>query len=190
MKKIGILGGTFNPPHVGHLLMANEAMHALGLDEVRFMPNAVPPHKEVAYMPSDAQRIAMLQALIKQEPKFCIEQYELQRGGTSYTVDTMTALTQREPESRFYFIIGGDSVSTLHRWVRIEELVKLVTFVGIMRPGYVATSPYAVHMLDTPQLDVSSTLLRERLLQAYTVNYLLPQAVEHYIRKEGLYGAT
>ena len=106
MKKVGILGGTFNPPHVGHLLMANEALHALSLDEVRFMPNAIPPHKQVNYMPRDAQRLDLLQCLIDEEAAFTIEPYEIERGGTSYTIDTMRALTSREPHTAFYFIIG------------------------------------------------------------------------------------
>lgn len=190
MKKIGILGGTFNPPHLGHLVMANEAMHALELDEVRFMPNAIPPHKHVSYMPTDTQRVAMLQYLIQDEPRFVVEMYELQAGGKSYSVETMRALTQREPTSEFYFIIGGDSVDTLHTWVRIEELMRIVTFVGIGRPGSVGASQYGVQMLDTPQLALSSTLLRERLATKQTIKYLLPCAVERYIRAEGLYGTS
>lgn len=189
MKKVGILGGTFNPPHLGHLLMANETLHALSLDEVRFMPNAIPPHKQVRYMPADSQRMTMLQQLIDGEPKFTIEHYELAHGGTSYTIDTMKALRAREPQSQFYFIIGGDSIDTLHTWRQIDELMQLVTFVGIMRPGSVGESPYDVLRLQTPQIDVSSTLLRERLANDETVKYLLPEKLAAYIRKEQLYGA-
>ncbi|MBS7344489.1 MAG: nicotinate-nucleotide adenylyltransferase [Caryophanon sp.] len=188
MKKVGILGGTFNPPHLGHLLMANEAMHALSLDEVRFMPNAIPPHKHVAYMPHDAQRVDMLRHLIDDEPRFSIEQYELEIGGTSYTIDTMRALVAREQTTQFYFIIGGDSIDTLHTWKCIDELTQLVTFVGILRPGSTGESVYPVVRLQTPQIDVSSTLLRARLAQQQTVKYLLPAPLEAYIRKERLYG--
>lgn len=190
MKKVGILGGTFNPPHVGHLLMANEALHALSLDEVRFMPNAMPPHKQVNYMPHDAQRLDLLRHLIDGEAAFTIEPYEMERGGTSYTIDTMRALTAREPHCEFYFIIGGDSIDALHTWKEIDALMQLVTFVGIMRPGSQSVSAYAVKLLQTPQIDVSSTLLRERLAKGYTVKYLLPAKVEAYIRKERLYGAN
>ncbi len=187
MKKIGILGGTFNPPHIGHLMMANEARHALQLDEVRFMPNAIPPHKKSGSA-TNAQREVMVRLAIEDSP-FTIEMYELQHGGTSYTYDTMAALTAREPEAKFYFIIGGDSIDALATWYRIDDLLELVEFIGLRRPGSKAQSQYPILMVDAPQIDLSSTLLRARFATGQTVKYLVPQSIEAYIRKEGLYGA-
>ena len=188
MKKVGILGGTFNPPHIGHLMMANEAYHALELDEVRFMPNAIPPHKK-ADGATDEQRQKMVELAIADVPYFALETYELERGGLSYTCDTMEALKKREPDVQFYFIIGGDSIDSLHTWYRIDELVNLVQFVGVGRPGTRGISKYNVRMIETPDVNLSSTLLRTRLSEGKSVAYLLPEAIEAYIREEGLYGS-
>lgn len=187
MKKVGILGGTFNPPHIGHLLMANEAYDALQLDEVRFMPNAIPPHKELGGA-TDRQREEMVRLAIADSP-FTVEMYELEHGGKSYTFDTMAAICAREPDVQFYFIIGGDSIDTLDSWYRIDDLIKLVQFAGLRRPGSEAQTHYPVLMVDAPEINLSSTLLRERFTRGKTVSYLIPKSVEAYIRKEGLYGA-
>lgn len=188
MKKVGILGGTFNPPHIGHLMMANEAYHALELDEVRFMPNAVPPHKQSSGA-TDEQRKRMVELAIEEAPYFTLELFELERGGLSYTFDTMNTMVGREREVEFYFIIGGDSIDHLHTWYRIDDLIQIVKFVGIRRPGSDAVTNYPVSMIDAPQIGLSSTLLRERFTEGKTVRYLLPKPVEAFIRKEGLYGA-
>ncbi len=188
MKKVGILGGTFNPPHIGHLMMANEAYHALGLDEVRFMPNAVPPHKQSSGA-TDEQRKRMVELAIEDAPYFTLEVFELERGGLSYTFDTMSTMVGQEREVEFYFIIGGDSIDHLHTWYRIDDLIQIVKFVGIRRPGSDAVTNYPVSMIDAPQIGLSSTLLRERFTEGKTVRYLLPKPVEAFIRKEGLYGA-
>ncbi|MGM9951121.1 MAG: nicotinate-nucleotide adenylyltransferase [Lysinibacillus sp.] len=188
MRKVGILGGTFNPPHIGHLMMANEACHALGLDEVRFMPNAIPPHKESSGA-TDEQRKRMVELAIEDVPCFILESFELERGGLSYTFDTMEAMVAQEPDVQFYFIIGGDSIDHLHTWYRIDDLVQIVRFAGVRRPGSEAKTPYPVLMIDAPEIGLSSTLLRERFATGKTVRYLLPKPVEAFIRKEGLYGA-
>ena len=144
MKKVGILGGTFNPPHIGHFIMANEVKQALGLDEVRFMPNAIPPHKETGGT-TDAQRVRMLELGISGRKGFSIEMAELELGGVSYTFETMQALVSNEA-AQFHFIIGGDSIDSLHTWYRIDELVELVQFVGVRRPGTEAKSTYPVSL--------------------------------------------
>lgn len=190
MKKIGIMGGTFNPPHVGHLLMANEVLQALDLEEVRFMPNAIPPHKEEPDGATGEQRLHMTALAIEDHAKFKLEPYEIQKGGTSYSFETLQALKEREPDCDFYFIIGGDMVDSLHTWYRIEDLLELVHFVGVDRPGIEGKSELPVIHVAAPIIDVSSTLLRERLKNNQSVRYLLPQKVEHYIREEGLYGTT
>ncbi len=135
MKKVGLLGGTFNPPHIGHLIMANEVKHALHLDEVRLMPTSIPPHKAD---PSDAtpeQRLHMVKLAVSESPGLTASSFEVDRGGVSYTFDTMTSLTEQEPDTHFHFIIGGDMIDMLHRWYRIDDLMKIVTFVGVGRPG-------------------------------------------------------
>ncbi|MER1986071.1 MAG: nicotinate-nucleotide adenylyltransferase [Solibacillus sp.] len=189
MKKVGIFGGTFNPPHIGHLIMANEAYEALGLDEVRFMPNAKAPHKAVAEEVTNAQRLRLVELAVATSPQFTVERFEMARGGVSYTVDTMRELIAREPDTKFYFIIGGDMIDSLHTWYRIDELMSLVQFVGVRRPGTKAETTYPVQMIEAPEINLSSTFIRQRLQRGGTLQFLLEPAVEAYIRKEGLYGA-
>ncbi|MBQ0138661.1 MAG: nicotinate-nucleotide adenylyltransferase [Kurthia sp.] len=188
MSKIGIFGGTFNPPHIGHLIMANEVLHALDLAEVRFMPNAIPPHKAQPNDATSAQRLHLTELAIEGNEHFMIEPYEIEQGGISYSYDTLAALTKREPEHDFYFIIGGDQVDSLHSWYRIEELLHFVTFVGVNRPGNKGITSLPITHVEAPLIDLSSTLIRQRLATNQTVTYLLPEQVERFIREEGLYG--
>lgn len=187
MRKVGILGGTFNPPHLGHLIMANEAYHAIGLDEVRFMPNFIAPHKNV-HGASAEQRLEMTQLAITGHPQFRIEDIEIRQGGVSFTYDTMVKLAEMEPGTEFYFIIGGDSIEGLPTWHRIEELAQLVRFIGVSRPGFHNRTPYPVLMIDSPEMLLSSTMLRERAEEGRTLTFLVPEQVEAFIRKEQLYG--
>lgn len=180
------MGGTFNPPHFGHLIMANEAYHSLGLDEVRFMPNAIAPHKEVQGV-NAAQRLKMTELAIEGFPQFRIEDFEISTGGVSYTFNTISQLLEREPQTEFYFIIGGDSIEDLNSWHRIHELAEMVQFVGIGRPGYSNTTDFPVMMIDSPEMHLSSTMLRERVAAARPLTFFVPEGVEDYIRKEGLY---
>lgn len=189
MKKIGILGGTFNPPHIGHLMMANEAFHALKLDEVRFMPNNVPPHKETPGATNE-QRLKMVEIAISDTDYFKAEPFEIEEGGVSYTFETMKKLIVREPDCEFYFIIGGDSVASLSTWYHIDELISLIKLVGVNRPGHVAKTSYPVQMIEAPEIDLSSSYLRQRFADNKTVRYLIPEQVELYIREEGLYGSS
>ncbi|MCM3788496.1 nicotinate-nucleotide adenylyltransferase [Domibacillus indicus] len=189
MKKVGILGGTFNPPHVGHLIAANEALHALDLDEIRFMPNSLPPHKKLAGHVDDEHRLRMTELAIEGNDCFRIETIEIQRAGVSYTIDTMRELIKREPEKSFYFIIGADMIEYLPKWRDIDELSRLVTFVGVKRPGYSTETPYPVLLIDTPEIHLSSTVLREKAASNKTLHYLMPETVIRYIKENGLYGA-
>lgn len=188
MKKVGILGGTFNPPHIGHLIMANEAYDALKLDEVRFMPNAIAPHKKLIDDASNEERLQMVQIVTKPYPYFKVETIELELGGISYSYHTMVALCEREPNVEFYFIIGGDMIDSLHTWYKIDELLDLVHFVGLKRPGTQSKSTYNITMVEAPEINLSSTLIRNRLANGGTLKFLLPEELEAYIRKEGLYG--
>jgi len=188
LKKIGILGGTFNPPHSGHLMIANEVRHALGLDEVRLMPTASPPHKAATGYATAEQRLHMVELAVADIEGLVAFPFEVERGGISYTYDTMEALSKQEPNTDFYFIIGGDMIDMLSDWYRIEDLMKLMTFVGVRRPLSENVSKFPVEMVDIPEVYLSSTLLRQRFSRGDTVTLLTPLAVEKFIRKEGLYG--
>lgn len=188
MKKVGILGGTFNPPHIGHLIMANEAYHALFLDEIRFMPNAIAPHKQLADDASMENRLRMVEIATQPYDHLKVEPIELELGGVSYTYHTILELSKREPDVQFYFIIGGDMIDSLHNWYKIDELMKLVRFIGLKRPGSKSSTTYEVKIVEAPEIDLSSTFIRERFKTGGTLQFLLPDGVESYIRKEGLYG--
>ena len=188
MKKVGILGGTFSPPHIGHLVMASEALYALGLDEVRLMPNADPPHK-TAPAADARQRARMAELAASGRPGITVERYETDKGGVSYTVDTMEALAEREPDARFYFLIGGDMIESLSAWNRIGDLLELVTFAGFRRPGYGVETDHPVILIDAPVIELSSTFIRERIHNGGPFSHLVPPEVEPYIRKEHLYGS-
>ncbi len=186
-KRVGILGGTFNPPHIGHLIIANEVYNALKLEEVRFMPNAIPPHKQLDTRVSEEQRISMLELAIDEIPFMKVEDIELRKGGTSYTYDTMVLMREREPDTEFYFIIGGDQVEYLPNWYRINDLLLLVQLVGVARPNTTIETAYPIITVDIPQIDVSSTFIRTRLKNDETTKFILPDAVREYIEKEKLY---
>jgi len=186
-RRVGIIGGTFNPPHLGHLIMAQQVGDQLGLDEVRFMPDAQPPHVDEKKTIPAQDRANMVQRAIADNPLFKLETAELKRGGKSYTYDTMKALKAQHPETQYYFIIGGDMVDYLHTWSHIDELVKLVTFVGIKRTGYPTTSQYPVIWVDAPLIDISSTQIRHKVSQGHTVRYLVPDTVAAYIKEHQLY---
>lgn len=189
MKRIGIIGGTFNPPHNGHLLIANEVKAALELSEVWFMPNNIPPHKQSDDMVSNEDRLNMIELAIKGNPSFKIEPIELERDGKSYTVDTIKLLKERDGDQvQYFFIIGADMVNYLPKWHKIEELVEMVTFAGVRRPGFPFNPAYKVVEVDVPEFQVSSSLLRGRIRENQTTMYLLPERVRNYIKERGLYG--
>ncbi|MGM9987675.1 MAG: nicotinate-nucleotide adenylyltransferase [Bacillaceae bacterium] len=187
MRKIGLMGGTFNPPHIGHCIVAKEVQEACGLDEIWFVVSGVPPHKESTEIASNIDRKKMVEAAIEGEPSFSICTIELEREGITYTYDTMKELVKRYPDDAFYFIIGGDMVEYLPKWYRIDELIKLVTFIGVGRPGYERISPYPVQMVDVLQIDISSSLIRERIKEGRNIKYFVPDGVYTYIREKALY---
>ncbi|MFC4320854.1 nicotinate-nucleotide adenylyltransferase [Litchfieldia salsa] len=188
MKHIGIIGGTFDPIHNGHLLIANEVLCELSLDEVWFMPNHIPPHKVGKHLTDSIHRAKMISLAIEDHPAFFLQNIELERDGRSFTYDTISLLKEENTDTTFYFIIGGDMVEYLPNWYKIEELSKLVTFVGVKRPGFSLYSPYNVHEVEIPQFDVSSSMLRDRLLKNRSTKYLLPDLVRDYIEENQLYG--
>lgn len=187
MKKIGILGGTFDPPHLGHLIMAEFSLEEMNLDEIWFMPSFIPPHKQESSTDPDA-RLMMVKKAINQHPEFKMCDVELVRKGTSYTVDTMAFLKGEYPDVHFYFIIGGDMVEHLPKWQRIEDLVELVDFIGVQRPGFGWNKAIPVQFVDIPSIEVSSTMIRKRISEGKSVRYLVPENVDSFIKEHHLYG--
>ncbi|WP_102026959.1 nicotinate-nucleotide adenylyltransferase [Salirhabdus sp. Marseille-P4669] len=186
MKKIGLFGGTFDPIHVGHLLMAEEVYERLNLDEIWFIPSYVPPHKTGTTTSPD-DRMRMLQLATEDNDHFRIEDMELKRKGTSFTFDTIEQLKQSHPDKQFLFIIGADMVEYLPKWYKIEELIHNITFVGVKRVGYEVKSKYPIIEVEVPMIEISSTILRNRLKHGGTTRYWLPKKVREYIRENGLY---
>jgi nicotinate-nucleotide adenylyltransferase len=197
-RRLGILGGTFNPPHLGHLLIAQEAYEQLGLDEVRFVPAAVPPHKEVPVDPGASARLAMVEAAIAGDDRFAADDLEIRRGGPSYTVDTLRALHATYPGSELTFIVGGDMAASLPTWREPAEVVAAARLAVAEREGArrtdilerLATIPGAVQRVDffdLPRIDVSSSLVRRRVAAGQPITYLVPDPVAAYIAQHGLY---
>lgn len=193
--RIGIMGGTFDPVHIGHLVAAEWAREAGRLDEVWFMPSSQPPHKAPLQGAAPSERAKMVDLAIARHPQFRLETIELRRGGVSYTADTVSELLKRHPDYRFVWIIGGDMVQYLSYWNRIEEIVGRIEFIGLTRPGY-PTAPEElpafvrerVSFIEMPGLDVSSTLIRSRLRRGESIRYLVPDSVCDYIKERRLYG--
>jgi nicotinate-nucleotide adenylyltransferase len=189
MNRIGILGGTFNPIHIGHLAIAQTVLEKLKLDCVLFIPSNLPPHKASTDVISATKRLAMVRLAIRHYQKFKVSNFEVSRPGKSYSIDTVRHLSKHfTNKTKFFFIIGQDSLPTLHSWKEIDNLRKLVTFVVVNREGIkVKKGKMRVQSLTMPGLDVSSSFIRERILKKQTVRYLLPEAVEMYIQKHKLY---
>ena len=187
-QRIGILGGTFNPPHIGHLLMAEQVGNQLDLDEVWFMPTAKPPHAPGKTTIASQHRLKMLQLAIKDNPRFKIQPYEINRGGKNFTVDTMAYFVEEYPECDFYFIIGADSANDLSTWRQIDRLVSLVQFVGVRRPGQAPyNNQYPILWVDSPMVDLSSTEIRLRVYLEQSIKYQVPDLVAEYIYEHKLY---
>lgn len=197
-KRVGIFGGTFDPIHLGHLIVAETLMDEFLLDRVVFIPAAVPPHKLGQEISDARHRYMMTMLAICSNPQFQASDMEMRRTGPSYSRDTLAELIREHGgETEFYFIVGADSVASLHTWNRIEELLSMCHFIGASRPGCMPDmeeirrrfGPLAekIHCLETPELEISSTDIRERIRQGKTVRYIVPEAVEQYIYKERLY---
>lgn len=186
-RQVGILGGTFNPVHIAHLVMADQVGTSLGLDKVYLMPSNQPPHMDHKSTIDATHRIKMLELAVEDNPLLDIEKSELEREGKSYTYETMKILTDKYPDTDFYFIIGGDMVADLPNWYKIDELAQLVHFVGVKRPNYSMESSYPIIWIDAPNMNLSSTDLRKKITQGCSVNYLMPENVLHYIQEKGLY---
>jgi nicotinate-nucleotide adenylyltransferase len=186
-KQVGLLGGNFNPIHHAHLMIAEQVGQKLGFDEVHLLPSYLPPHVDEKKTIDSKHRLAMVQRAIEDNAFLSVDTRELARKGKSYTIDTMLELTTENPDTEYYFIIGGDEVAYLPKWHRIEELVRLVNFVGVKRAGFALESPYPIIWVDVPEIQLSSSYIRKQVKQGCSIRYLVPDRVREYISEEGLY---
>ncbi len=183
--KLGFYGGSFDPIHHGHLLLAREAVEQLGLDRLYFIPNHLSPHKTSTPPAPAALRAEMIRAAIAEEPRFDLEESELTRPGPSYTIDTILELKERfGPEATFFYLIGDDNLPQLHTWHRIEELHRLVTFVILSRTG--EGGPYPYPTLGR-RIEISSTEIRKRIANGLSIRYFVPDSVNDLISRHPHY---
>jgi nicotinate-nucleotide adenylyltransferase len=184
LKKIAIYGGTFDPVHHAHLILAREAIETLGLEKVILVPAAISPLKKAAPVASGEVRLAMLRAATKGEPEFEVDEWELRRAPPSYTIDTVEEIRRRESDAAIYCLIGEDNVEQLPRWRRFTELEKIVRFIVLDRSGKQPTHSYE---LIRRRIDISATEIRQRVAQNESIRYLVPRSVEEIIQREKLY---
>lgn len=186
-RRVGILGGGFNPVHMGHLIIAEQVRAQLDLDEFYLMPSFISPHVDKKETIDSSYRVEMLQLATSDNPHLSIELSEVHRKGKSYTYDTMKALKEMNPDTDYYFVIGGDMVDYLPKWYRIDELMQMIQFVGVNRPGSVVESNYPLIWVDVPLMGISSSMIRKKIKANCSVKYFLPENVLNYIHKKGLY---
>ena len=184
LKKIAIYGGTFDPVHHAHLILARDAIETLGLDKVILVPAAISPLKKAAPVAGGEVRLAMLKAAIKGEPEFEVDECELLRQPPSYTIDTVEEIRQRECDASIYCLIGEDNVEQLPRWHRFADLEKTVRFVVLDRSG---KQPLHSYQLIHRRIDISATEIRRRVAQRESIRYLVPESVEEIVQRKKLY---
>jgi nicotinate-nucleotide adenylyltransferase len=196
---IGLFGGTFDPPHAGHLIVAQDAALALGLDRILFVPAAQPPHKQMAAVSETAVRAKMLRLAIQDDPRFDLEPVELERTGPSYTVETLRALRDREPSTNWTLFMGADQYAEFETWrepaaIRRLARIAVLTRLGSGAGGVSGTVPVATPLgegaveVQVTRIDISSTMIRDRVAAGRPIRYLVPPAVEAFIFEHGLYG--
>jgi nicotinate-nucleotide adenylyltransferase len=198
--RIGILGGTFNPPHLGHLVAAQEAHRELDLDQVLFIPAGMPPHKPVEDEPGARHRLELCRLAVGDDDRFGVSDLELQRDGPSYTVDTLHVLRTHAPTDDLFLILGGDIAAGLPRWHEPERVLELATVAIAKRRGTSrSTVDEALAQLkggerarffQMPRIGISSTMVRRRVRAGQPIRYFVPDGVMHYIETHGLYRPT
>jgi nicotinate-nucleotide adenylyltransferase len=191
--RLGVLGGTFDPPHAGHLRMARLAQSRLGLDRVLFVPCARQPLKDRPPLVSPCHRAAMVALALGARASWVLDTRELERGGLSYTVNTLEALHREHPEDELFIIVGGDSLASFPRWHRGKRILELAQLAVIPRDGEGRTPPPwgegRVRLLRAPDLAVSSTAVRAAAARRANLSGLVPGPVLRYIERQGLYAA-
>ncbi len=186
--RLGIFGGTFNPIHLGHLILAEHAREQYRLDQAWFIPTATPPHKASRGLLSGVHRFAMIRSAIRGHPAFRAVNLELKRGGISYTIDTVRAIRSRDPKGRLFLIVGSDMLGV--RWYQMNELCRLCSFVVAKRAatsGLRRIAGMNLHEIDMPHIDISSSRIRARLRAGRSIRYLVPDAVARYLARYHLY---
>ena len=190
-RAIGIMGGTFDPIHHGHLGAASEVMDGFGLDQVVFVPAALQPFKAGRRVTSAEHRYLMTVIATASNPRFAVSRVDIDRGGTTFTIDTLADLATEYPDSDFYFITGADALAQIAQWKDAERLFEQAHFIGVTRPGHdLSDSPLpgrSVSLLEVPAMAISSTDCRSRVEEGKPVWYLVPDGVVQYINKYGLY---
>lgn len=185
---VGLFGGSFDPIHLGHLIVGRAVAETLGLEELRFMPTGAQPLKRGRHAATAAQRVAMVAAAIADEPGLALERHEADRSGPSYTVDTLRALRAREPGREFLVLLGADAAADLEQWREADALPGLARLVAFARAGVPRPSHPLLHqVVEAPAVEISSTAIRQRVAAGRSIRYLVPDAVAGYIASEGLY---
>ena len=194
-ERIGLFGGSFDPIHHGHLILARDVLEQACLDRVVFLPSARAPLREQTYGASDADRLAMVEQAIAGEPEFCLSAEEIERGGVSYSIRTVEHWRKQHPKAHLFWIIGADQVALLPRWHQIERLARMVTFLAVCRPGYARSElpdflAGRVQWLSGRALDLSASEIRARCQVNQSIHFLVPEAVNAYIQKQTLYHSS
>ena len=198
--RLGILGGTFNPPHLAHLICAQEAYLWLGLDAVILMPARIPPHKPVDDEPGPEHRLELCRRAVNGDPHLQVSSLEVQREGPSYTVDTLKALHAETPDTELFLIVGGDVAAGLPRWREPEQVLSLATLAVAKRRGTARTAVEdalaeipggdRARFFRMPRIGISSTEIRRRVRAGQPIRYLVPDRVAEYINAHHLYGGN
>ncbi|MEA2412466.1 MAG: nicotinate-nucleotide adenylyltransferase [Thermoleophilaceae bacterium] len=200
--KVGILGGAFNPPHLGHLIFAQEAVSQLELERVVFMPYGEPSHRVLEDDPGPEARFTMCEYAVGADARFAVSRMEIDRGGPVYTVDTLRELASRSGHAELYLLLGGDQAASLPSWRSPEEVLTLARLAVVERDGWKrseivsrlgplgSSATDRVCFLDMPRIDISSSRVRSRARSGQPVRYLVPDKVANYVGAQSLYGAS
>ena len=189
--RLGVFGGSFDPVHLGHLIVAEAAADLLKLDKVLFVPARVQPFKIGQHSAAAADRVAMLKLAIDGNPRFSVDRRELERDGPSYTVDTLREIHSETPQDELFLLVGADAAWDLPRWQKAELLAQLATLIVLSRPGFeVPELTMISRSLEVPAISLSATHIRQTVRRGDSLRYLVPSAVAEYIVANCLYGST